>query len=97
MLVLVKGSHRVSFCTQGRFGVSYGQKRLWTKRSMKKKAHRFKDHNGRRHGVCQLKCSGFHVLNQPDRDSVGTEKEEERAGVGGRQDFCTNAYKTNQL
>ena len=37
MLVLVKGSHRVSFCTQGRFGVSYGQKRLTTKRPLKKR------------------------------------------------------------
>ena len=37
MLVLVKDSHRVSFCTQGRFGVSYGQKRLTTKRPLKKR------------------------------------------------------------
>ena len=31
------------------------------------------------------------MLNQPDRDSVGTEKEEERAGVGGRQILFENS------
>ena len=76
--------------------MSYGQNVIhYNKTSYEKTSHRFKDHKGRRHGVCQLKCSGFQVLNQPDRDSVGAEKEEERAGVGGRQDFFTNTYKTN--